>query len=69
MAALNQLNSLQVTNPNKDLYNGGVGKTKLDHQVCTGRTSGNLEESSERLISATSDEVDQAVSSLIINNS
>jgi len=51
----------QVTNPNKDLYNGGVGKTKLDHQVCTGRTSGNLEESSERLISATSDEVDQAI--------
>ena len=48
-----------LTNPNKDLYNGGAGKQQLD-QV-TGRTSANLEESSERLISATSDEVDQAV--------
>ena len=49
-----------VTNPNKDLYNGGAGKTKMEQ--ITGRNSGNLEESSERLISATSDEVDQAVS-------
>ena len=44
-----------LTNPNKDLYNGGA-----KDQV-TGSNPVNLEESSERLISATSDEVDQSV--------